>query len=121
MTTGPGISSWWNAIPLILFSFLLSLPIAVRATEEESNESHATYDGVRALRRLDQKKWVTASHRKHEALQADFTRGPEVTAACLSCHNEAGDQLMRTLHWTWLCPADPSQKMGKAGLTLNNF
>ena len=54
-------------------------------------------------------------------MQGNFTSGPEVTAACLSCHNEAGKQVQKTIHWTWICPQDPNKEMGKAGITLNNF
>lgn len=31
----------------------------------------------------------------------EFASGPEMTAACVSCHTEAADQVMRTLHCTW--------------------
>ncbi|MFC2967370.1 tetrathionate reductase family octaheme c-type cytochrome [Acidimangrovimonas pyrenivorans] len=43
----------------------------------------------------------TADHSKFEILQQDFKSGPEVTAACLSCHTEASDQVMHSIHWTW--------------------
>lgn len=66
-------------------------------------------------------RWITADHGKFEKLQKDFKSGPEVTQACLSCHNEAGRQIRQTIHWTWICPADPTERMGKGGLTLNNF
>lgn len=65
--------------------------------------------------------WITADHSKFAPLQKDFRSGAEVTAACLSCHNQAGAQVRETIHWTWICPADSSGKMGKNGLTLNNF
>ncbi len=109
------------ALCLFLWALLLLIPSSARATVEESEQSFKSYDADRALDPEDKGKWLTASHRRHEALQQEFTSGPEVTAACLSCHNEAGEQMMRTIHWTWLCPADPTKKMGKAGLTLNNF
>jgi octaheme c-type cytochrome (tetrathionate reductase family) len=66
-------------------------------------------------------KNVTADHAKFEALKKEFKTGPEVTAACLSCHTEAAAQVMQTLHWTWLDPADPDKKLGKRGLIVNNF
>lgn len=66
--------------------------------------------------------WVTADHGKFEALKQEFKSGPEVTKACLSCHNEAGAQVMKTIHWTWLSPdAPPEAKLGKGGLVVNNF
>jgi cytochrome c2 len=36
----------------------------------------------------------TTDHSKLESLMRDFASGPEVTAACLSCHTEAGEQVM---------------------------
>jgi hypothetical protein len=67
------------------------------------------------------KPWSTVDHSSHEALQQDFDSGPEVTEACLSCHNQAAEQVQETIHWTWICPADPQGVMGKSGLTMNNF
>lgn len=43
----------------------------------------------------------TADHRKFKELQGPFASGPEVTKACLSCHNEAAHQVMQSVHWTW--------------------
>lgn len=43
----------------------------------------------------------TADHSQFEILQQDFETGPEVTAACLTCHTEAAGQIMKTTHWTW--------------------
>ncbi|MCP4547619.1 MAG: tetrathionate reductase family octaheme c-type cytochrome [bacterium] len=66
--------------------------------------------------------WITADHADMEILQQEFTSGPEVTQACLSCHTLAAKQFHKTIHWTWLDPnADPSERIGKAGITLNNF
>mgnify|MGYP006309094123 CR=1 FL=1 len=106
---------------LLLWALPLLLPSPARATVEESEESFKSYDAERAMDPEDKGKWLTASHRRHEALQQEFTSGPEVTAACLSCHIAESVQMMQTIHWTWVCPADPTKKMGKAGLTLNNF
>lgn len=66
--------------------------------------------------------WITADHFKHEILQQEFTSGPEVTRACLSCHSEAASQFHKTIHWTWFDPAtEESKKLGKGGLSINNF
>ncbi len=70
---------------------------------------------------------ITADHSKHKALQ--FTdeqertmTGSDVTKACLSCHNTAGQQFMQTIHWTWLDPNQPREaQVGKGGLSVNNF
>jgi octaheme c-type cytochrome (tetrathionate reductase family) len=66
--------------------------------------------------------WITADHKQHEALKKKFASGPEVTKACLSCHNQAGLQFHKTIHWTWMDPNEaPERKVGKGGLTVNNF
>lgn len=43
----------------------------------------------------------TADHSQFEILKGPFKSGSEVTEACLSCHNEAGEQVMKTTHWSW--------------------
>jgi len=70
----------------------------------------------------EKQHWITADHSKHEILQQEFTAGPEVTKACLSCHSEAATQFHKTIHWTWLDPKAPAEaRVGKAGLSINNF
>lgn len=43
----------------------------------------------------------TTDHSRLKPLMREFASGPEMTAACVSCHTEAADQVMRTLHCTW--------------------
>jgi octaheme c-type cytochrome (tetrathionate reductase family) len=71
---------------------------------------------------------ATADHRTFEILQQDFPDGPSVTAACLTCHTEAAKQVMKTAHWTWICPRAKKQleeqqhiAIGKAEHIINNF
>ena len=63
-------------------------------------------------------------HSKFEVLQKDFKTGPEVTEACLSCHNGRGEEFMKTQHWNWhkvdSIPGRGSFDLGKKNL-LNNF
>lgn len=63
----------------------------------------------------------TTDHGRHSALQKDFATPQEVTAACLGCHNEAANQVHKTIHWTWKQPGSPDGKYGKGGLSFNNF
>lgn len=70
----------------------------------------------------------TADHSEFEELQQDFQSGPEVTRACLSCHTEAAQQVMKTSHWTWICPRAKQElaerehvAVGKAEHIINNF
>ncbi|MBI5890272.1 MAG: tetrathionate reductase family octaheme c-type cytochrome [Nitrosomonadales bacterium] len=63
----------------------------------------------------------TADHGKFKELQKNFKTGPEVTEACLICHNEAAKQVQHTKHWTWES-VDPKtgQKRGKKNI-INNY
>jgi octaheme c-type cytochrome (tetrathionate reductase family) len=70
----------------------------------------------------------TADHSRFAVLQQNFRTGPEVTAACLTCHTEAARQLMQTSHWTWICPRAKKElqeqrhiAVGKAEHVINNF
>ena len=63
----------------------------------------------------------TADHSKFKELQGPFASGSEVTKACLSCHTEAGKQVMGTRHWTWeYTNPDTGQTLGKKTM-LNSF
>ncbi|MBU0554320.1 tetrathionate reductase family octaheme c-type cytochrome [Myxococcota bacterium] len=67
---------------------------------------------------------ATADHSKFEILHQDFQSGPEVTQACLECHNEAAHQVMQTSHWNWRCPKGDKGECngaGKAEDVVNNF
>ena len=115
---------WTVLVRVFLAAVLFSGLVCTRAaaTEEESEESYKTYGSAEARKVVQRpERWITADHSRHEVLKKSFGSGPEVTQACLSCHNEAAEQFHQTIHWTWICPADPAQVMGKAGLTLNNF
>ena len=63
----------------------------------------------------------TADHSKFKELQGPFSSGPEVTKACLACHNEAAHQVMKSIHWTWetISPTT-GKKLGKQ-FAANNF
>ena len=66
--------------------------------------------------------WITSDHSQHEILKQEFNSGPEVTQACLSCHNQAAVQFHKTIHWTWMDPnTSQDAKLGKGGLSINNF
>lgn len=64
---------------------------------------------------------TTADHTKFKELQKPFATGPDVTAACLSCHTEAAKQVHRTKHWKWeFLNPESKQLLGKKNV-LNNF
>ncbi|NDR55025.1 tetrathionate reductase family octaheme c-type cytochrome [Aliiruegeria sabulilitoris] len=63
----------------------------------------------------------TVDHSKLEALQKEFTTGPEVTTACLSCHTEAATQVKQSIHWSWDYEhPDTGQDLGKNNV-INSY
>ena len=63
----------------------------------------------------------TADHSKFDILKKEFASGPEVTAACLSCHTEAADQMKHSIHWKWdFEHPQTGQKLGKSSV-INAF
>ncbi|MDY0132058.1 MAG: hypothetical protein RBR53_05245 [Desulforegulaceae bacterium] len=69
----------------------------------------------------DYRSWTTADHNKIDLLQQKFGTPEEVTSACIFCHTDASKQIHDTIHWSWECGADKTGKMGKGGITMNNF
>lgn len=62
----------------------------------------------------------TADHSTFPILQQDFASGPEVTAACLTCHTEADDQVMHSIHFQWEYESPDGQLLGKSHV-INAF
>ena len=66
----------------------------------------------------------SVDHSRFEILNKDFESGPEVTEACLSCHNGRGAELMQTSHWKWSREEHLKGKgivpLGKKNI-INNF
>ncbi len=64
---------------------------------------------------------TTADHTQFKELKKEFETAPEVTKACLECHNEAPAQVMAGIHWTWEYKDPASGDIwGKKGV-INNF
>lgn len=61
---------------------------------------------------------------EHKELTGPFASGPEVTAACLDCHQDSADDFMKTTHWTWSSLQDIAghgdMEFGKVNV-INNF
>jgi len=119
-----------NILRALILPFLLAVALVpVWAASPEAGDDEAREDtyktyGAAEARKVAQGqagRWITADHSKHKSLQQEFHSGPEVTKACLGCHNEATLQIHETIHWTWRCPHDSTGKMGKYADTFNNF
>lgn len=66
-------------------------------------------------------------HVDHSALiEGPLETGQDVTRVCLTCHEDAAQEVMQTVHWTWQAPPvevswrDEPVSIGKANL-VNNF
>jgi octaheme c-type cytochrome (tetrathionate reductase family) len=59
-----------------------------------------------------------------DRVKGPFTSGPEVTKACLTCHEKQAKDFMKTVHWTWETtqevPGKGKAAIGKKG-SINNF
>jgi octaheme c-type cytochrome (tetrathionate reductase family) len=64
---------------------------------------------------------ATADHSRFKQLQGPFKSGPEVTQACLECHNTAGHQVMKSIHWTWEAKSPTTGKTLGKKWAANNF
>jgi len=105
---------------VILISGFLLIPRPSLAAPSEEDLAPGRVMAQQAVK--DKQMWITSDHAQHPALQKEFTSGPEVTQACLSCHNQAALQFHKTIHWTWMDPnTEESAKLGKGGLSVNNF
>lgn len=63
----------------------------------------------------------TTDHMQFKELQGPFASGPEVTKACLACHNKAADEVHNSIHGTWeYHHPKTGQKLGKRN-SINAF
>jgi octaheme c-type cytochrome (tetrathionate reductase family) len=60
-------------------------------------------------------------HSNFKQLQGPFTAPEQVTKACLSCHTDAGKQVMSTLHWTWKAWNPKTKQMIGKSQVYNTF
>lgn len=118
---GSPVFSWacqWTLVFLLLAGSLT--PMASRAAASEEDLAPGRVMAQQAIK--SKALWITSDHSKHEILKQEFASGPEVTKACLSCHNLAALQFHETIHWTWMDPiTEKGAKLGKGGLSVNNF
>lgn len=124
-----GLSMVPRSVAAALWLALFAGPVAAEAvtTSEPASPAGAMSRpdpetlAARAAHGADPVKPITADHTKFDLLKGPFASGSEVTAACLSCHTEASNQVMHSVHWTWsYANAATGQQLGKAH-ELNSF
>lgn len=111
-------------LPLLILALFAGAAIAEPGPEVElgiSEYAKTAQDKVVSKSAKDIESHSTADHTQYKELQVPFSSGPEVTRACLECHNKAGDQFVQNKHWTWKYE-DPEtgQMLGKGSL-VNGF
>lgn len=103
-------------IGIILTLLIIVTPIVLFASREapESGDPWATVP-------------EDLAHTDHTSLmEGPYATGEEVTAACLACHEDAGQQMLQNVHFTWesepvLLPGrDEPVTIGKKN-QINNF
>jgi len=111
---------------MLSLAMVVSTALAVSMTQASMEPAPAPAQSVAPgahsyVPEVEKKSTSTADHSKFKELQQNFTSGPEVTKACLTCHTEAAKQVMKTPHWTWeyLNPKT-NQHLGKKNV-INNF
>lgn len=119
---------YWNSYGRIILALVFLSGISgIAYSESEVELGISEYSKTdEAHRKLRQEKKSTEStsttdHSKLKELEGPFSSGPEVTKACLECHNKAGQQFMKNKHWTWdYKHPKTGQHLGKSVL-VNNF
>jgi octaheme c-type cytochrome (tetrathionate reductase family) len=89
---------------LIVYSDLTLGSSQVEAQASEGNPNNLT----------------TADHSQFEQLNQEFDYAPDITEACLECHNQASLQIHRTFHWKWGAMVD-GKMVGKGQNGFNNY
>lgn len=98
---------------VLLLCFVVSLPGMGIASQSQKT-------GEPSIEKQEDSASVQ-NHSDFEELQAEFESGPEVTAACLGCHDDIGDEVRKMQMWGWKCPSRGKYEVGKSGLTMNNM
>ncbi len=115
--------------PLLLnvLVFFIVLNFTSNAWAEHSDTEKietgiSEYKNIGEGRQVSKKKSAsTTDHSQLEELKGPFFSGPEVTRACLKCHNTAGHQFKKNKHWTWeYKDTETGQMLGKKHL-VNTF
>ncbi len=112
----------------VTMAFLLCFPTQDSVAETEDERAPGREMAIQATKAKPIVNTVTADHSKFKELQftpeEQKTMKPEqVTETCLKCHNMAGLQFHKTIHWTWrdLDDSGKPTKLGKGGTSVNNF
>lgn len=103
---------------LAIIAPLIIVTVALRAPKAD----HSKLESLREKLSAGHKPGV--DHSKMEILQQEFKTPHEMTAACLTCHTERGEELLHSAHFKWereeFIPGRGVTYLGKKNL-LNNY
>ena len=99
---------------------LVALAVIILHNYLNADDYEVPEEKIKHSREEKDEKITTGDHSKYEILDRDFQRPEDLTAACLTCHVEAARQIMGTIHWTWVCPKNQDETIGKSTV-INNF
>jgi octaheme c-type cytochrome (tetrathionate reductase family) len=112
---------------LSVLLFLTGISGAIHAEEPITKTGISEYSSIHKTQQQSQQEKITdenkstTDHSKLKELEGPFSNGPEVTKACLGCHNKAGHQFKKNKHWTWeYKDTETGQMLGKKHL-VNTF
>lgn len=106
-------------------SFILSVIVPLVIITVVLRDARRENTQLEALRaEFSQPHRPSVDHSKHEMLQRDFDNPHEITATCLACHTERGQEVLGNAHWNWEREAYIEGRgvtyLGKKNL-INNF
>lgn len=125
----PLLQAYHGALLKQFFLFLILCSIFLLTPSLNAETSPPIETGISEYKHTDQDHTTsttkesnsTTDHSELEELKGPFNNGPEVTKACLKCHNKAGHQFKKNKHWTWdYKHPKTGQQLGKKHL-VNNF
>lgn len=113
-----------NKIVLTVILILVSTWSFVFGSTLYTSDSTGSFPIYNYTFKADRNNTPQVDHSKFEILQQPLKTGPEVTAACLTCHNERDKEIMMTSHWKWSRDENIEGRgivpIGKKNI-LNNF
>ena len=102
-----------------IFSIVIGLTLSFQIMASESKLLDPNTASKLAI--ASPKSGSTTDHSKLDALKGPFKTGPEITKACLTCHNTAGHQVMKSIHWSWETKSPTTGKTLGKKWAANNF
>lgn len=87
---------------LIQLTFLVLVPVALLGILIYDIQNLPGYNNLPELQeQYSEKEHRIIDHTRFDELKGPFADAHEITAACLTCHEERGHELLKSHHFTW--------------------